>query len=57
MSLFRWGNFTLHSGGTSWWGIDCDDMTEAEVALFAPSELPTPRTATPAAPLTYWPNT
>lgn len=35
MSLFQWGNFKLHSGGESWWRIDCDDLTDSEIALFA----------------------
>lgn len=35
MSLFQWGDFTLHSGEKSWWRIDCDDLTDSEIALFA----------------------
>lgn len=35
MSLFQWGNFTLHSGDKTWWRIDCDDLTESEIAIFA----------------------
>lgn len=35
MSLFQWGNFKLHSGEESWWRIDCDDLTESEIELFA----------------------
>lgn len=35
MSLFQWGNFTLHSGDKSWWRIDCDSLTDSEIELFA----------------------
>lgn len=35
MSIFQWGNFTLHSGDNSWWRIDCDDFTDSEIAIFA----------------------
>lgn len=35
MSLFQQGKFTLHSGGESFWRIDCDDMTDAEIGIFA----------------------
>lgn len=35
MSLFQHGNFQLHSGDTSWWRIDCDDLSNAELGIFA----------------------
>ena len=35
MSLFQHGNFQLHSGDTSWWRIDCDDLSDAEVGILA----------------------
>ena len=35
MSLFQWGNFTLHSGMQTWWRIDCDNLTNSEIHLLA----------------------
>jgi orotate phosphoribosyltransferase len=35
MSLFQWGDFTLHSGEKSWWRIDCDSFTDSEIELLA----------------------
>lgn len=35
MSLFQWGDFTLHSGEKSWWRIDCDGLQDSEVELLA----------------------
>jgi hypothetical protein len=35
MSIFHWGEINLHSGGTSWWHIDCDDLTDTDIAVLA----------------------
>lgn len=35
MTLFRFGDFTLHSGQHSRWKIDCDDFTDEDVASLA----------------------
>ena len=35
MSLFQWGDFTLHSGDKSWWRIDCDVLSDSEIELLA----------------------
>lgn len=35
MSLFQWGHFNLHSGEKTWWRIDCDALSDSEIALFA----------------------
>lgn len=35
MSLLQWGDFTLHSGGKSWWRIDCDAFKDSEIHLLA----------------------
>jgi hypothetical protein len=35
MSLLQHGNFKLHAGGDSWWRIDCDDMSDAELGIIA----------------------
>lgn len=35
MSLFQWGDFTLHSGAKTWWRIDCDSLTDSEIELIA----------------------
>jgi orotate phosphoribosyltransferase len=44
MNLFRSGNFTLNSGKTSTFKIDCDALTEEDIetiARIASEELPT----------------
>ena len=35
MSLFQLGNFTLHSGGKSFWKIDCDALSSEDWATLA----------------------
>lgn len=35
MSLLQWGDFLLHSGGRSWWRIDCDSFTDSEAHIIA----------------------
>lgn len=35
MSLLRWGKIQLHSGGESWWSLDCDDLSDSELAVCA----------------------
>lgn len=35
MNLFQLGNFTLHSGATSAWKIDCDALTDDDLAALA----------------------
>lgn len=31
MTLFKLGDFRLHSGGQSFWKIDCDDLTDDDI--------------------------
>lgn len=35
MSLFEHGSFALHSGATSDWRINCDDLTEPDLEVLA----------------------
>ena len=35
MSIFRQGDFQLHSGGSSWFKIDCDALTLEDWAILA----------------------
>jgi len=35
MGLFERGEFKLHSGGTSGWKIECDALTEEDIATLA----------------------
>ena len=34
-NLFEVGNFTLHSGGTSWFKIDCDNLLFDDIRFLA----------------------
>jgi hypothetical protein len=50
MSLFRYGRFTLHSGGESDFRIDCDALTDddlASLAAFIVPKLPPFRSVEP----------
>lgn len=35
MSLFEHGSFLLHSGATSDWRINCDDLTDTDIGVLA----------------------
>lgn len=35
MSIFHWGSTNLHSGGTSWWHIDCDGLSDSDIQVLA----------------------
>lgn len=35
MSLFEQGDFKLHSGDESWWRLNCDALTDEDIAVIA----------------------
>ena len=34
MTLFEQGHFTLHSGGKSWFKINCDSLSDDDIDFF-----------------------
>lgn len=35
MKLFQPGDFTLHSGDSTWWRIDCDVLSDTSLGVLA----------------------